>query len=95
MSVWTYKKVDGEIISELLDVSLLDGQLSSGWTVDKASLEKPATKGVTKEEVDTNESGKLSSKEIRQAAKDAGIEGHETARIKTLEAELWPTPKAT
>lgn len=50
---------------------------------------------VTKEEADTNDSGKLSSQEIRAAAQEAGIEGYETKRIKTLEAELWPTQKLT
>jgi len=40
------------------------------------------------DEADTNESGKLSTDEIRQAAKDAGIDGWEKKRIKTLKAEL-------
>lgn len=90
MSVWTYKKLDGEIISELLEANLLDAQLQAGWTVDKESLND----SITKEDADTNQSGKLSVEEIRAAAKEAGIDGWESKRIKTLEAELWPIQKA-
>jgi hypothetical protein len=90
MSVWTYKKEDGKIVSELLEAHLLDAQLQAGWTVDKESLND----SITKEDADTNQSGKLSVEEIRAAAKEAGIDGWESKRIKTLEAELWPTQKA-
>lgn len=90
MSVHTYKKVNGKIVSELIPAESLEGQLASGWTVDKSSLE-----GMSKKEVDTGNGDKLSPDEIRQAAKEAGIEDYEKKRIKTLEAELWPTPKLT
>ncbi len=90
MAVVTYKKIDGEIVCEHVPAELLEAQLAGGWKLRKSELETP----ITKEEADTNDSGKLSSQEIRAAAKEAGIEGYETKRIKTLEAELWPTPKA-
>ena len=99
MAVCTYKKVNGEIVCERVPPELLDGQLGGGWTLVKADLENPkvakpeVTEEVTREEADTNGTGKLSTEEIRQAAKDAGIEGWEKKRIKTLEAELWPTQK--
>lgn len=88
MAVHTYKKVKGEIVSELIAAESLEGQLAAGWTVDKSDLETP-----TKSEADTNNSGKLSPDEVRQAAKEAGIDDYDKKRIKTLEAELWPTPK--
>lgn len=91
MSVWTYSKVNGEIVSELIDAEALNGQLAAGWTVDKASLDKPV---IAKESADTNDSGKLSIEEVRAAAKEANIDGWDTKRKATLEAELWPTPKA-
>ena len=55
--------------------------LANGWSVDKNP--KP-----TKEEADTNQSGKLSSNEVREAAEKAGIEGFATKRIKSLKVEL-------
>lgn len=46
---------------------------------------------ITHEVVDTNKSGKLSVNEVRTAARDSGIEGWETKRIKTLKKELGLT----
>jgi hypothetical protein len=43
---------------------------------------------VTFEEVDTNNTGKLSSDEVRAAAKKEGIEGFKTKRISTLKKAL-------
>lgn len=40
------------------------------------------------EEVDTNNSGKLSNKEIRKAAEKAGIDNFAGKQIKTLKSEL-------
>lgn len=80
MAVVTYKKIDGVIVCERISPEFLEGQLAGGWVLSKAEAEDPATK----EEEDTNDSGKLSSQEIRAAAQKAGIEGYETKRIKTL-----------
>ena len=84
-----YKKVDGEVISQLVDIQFLAQELEfGGWSTDPKCGDK-----VTKEEADTNESGKLSANEIREAAKAAGIEGYDKKRISTLESELWPNSK--
>lgn len=40
------------------------------------------------EEIDTNNSGKLSNKEVRAAAEKAGIESFDKKMIKTLKKEL-------
>ena len=45
-------------------------------------------RGKKTEVIDTNGSGKMSVAEIRAAAKEAGIEGWENKRIKTLKQEL-------
>ena len=42
----------------------------------------------TKEEADTNGTGKLSSEEVRAAAEKAGIKDYGTKRIATLKKEL-------
>lgn len=84
-----YKKVDGKVISQLVDIQFLAQELEfGGWSTNPKCVEV-----VTKEEADTNESGKLSVDEIRAAAKEAGIEGYDKKRIKTLESELWPSSK--
>lgn len=92
MAVVTYKTIKGEIVCENIPAELLEGQLAGGWKLTEAELNDPIV--VTKEEADTNESGKLSIDEVRAAAKDAEIVGWDTKRKATLEAELWPTPKA-
>lgn len=57
----------------------LQNHLDAGWTTSPAP---------TEDQADTNNSGKLSAKEVREAAKEAGIENWETARIKTLKEAL-------
>lgn len=66
---------------EWIQPEYLNAHLEAGWTLEKG--EKP-----TFDEVDTNDSGKLSSEEVRQAAKEANIDGWDTKRIKTLKQEL-------
>lgn len=92
MSVCTYKNINGEIACELVTVELLEGQLGGGWKLSEEELKEDYVP-ITQEDADTNNSGKLSADEIRQAAKNAGIDGWENKRIKTLEAELWPIQK--
>jgi len=76
MAVWVHRDIDGELKSELIPAEFLDGHLESGWSVVKPGSE------TTDIEVD------LSSEEVREAAKEAGLEGWETKRIGTLKAEL-------
>ena len=77
MAVWVYK--EGK--KELIDPLTLDQHLSAGWRVSESV-------SPTMEQADTNNTGKLSSKEVRAAAEKAGIEGHEIKRIAKLKAEL-------
>lgn len=57
----------------------------SPWEILEQSK---STKKTKFEEIDANDSGALSVEEIRNAAKEAGIEGYEKKRIKTLIKEL-------
>ncbi len=100
MAVILYRKgtshtVDGiQCEQGRFEVRRMQHLLSTGWVGDIKELEAgDSITAPTKEEADTNDSGKLSVKEIRAAAEEAGIEDYATARIKTLEAKLWPTPK--
>lgn len=84
MAVFVYCKTDsGEIKKELVAPGRLPSLLANGYTVTKEELEVP-----TFEEADTNDSGKLSNKEVREAAKEAGFDDWETARIKGLKERL-------
>ena len=86
-----YKLIDGKVTSKLIDIKYFEQELKfGGWSTDPSGEDKPT---ITKEDADTNESGKLSADEVRAAAKEAGIEGYETKRINTLKAELWPNSK--
>lgn len=77
MSAILYKKVDGEVISERVNPLRVSHLLENGYfaSADEA-------------DADTNETGKLSNDEIRDAAKEAGIENYEKAQIKTLKKKL-------
>jgi len=72
-------KLDAVVIDE----SEADKYRSEGWgdAWDILKAEKS-------DKIDTNDSGALSADEVRQAAKEAGIEGWDTKRIKTLKSEL-------
>lgn len=83
MAVQVYK--DGEMI--LVKPNVLQRHLEAGYTLEPGEA-KDSVEGVTFEDVDTNNTGKLSTDEVRQAAKEAGIEGWDKKRIKTLKAEL-------
>ncbi len=91
-----YKKIDGNIESKLVDIEFLFGELEhGGWSTDPEckDLDKNKDGVISEQEADTNDTGKLSTKEIRAAAKEAGIDGWDKKQIKTLEAALWPTQK--
>ena len=77
MSVFVYK--DG--VEAKIPPEQLQEHLTNGWSVTE--FETP-----TKEEADTNGTGKLSNKEVRAAAEKAGIAGFDTKRIKALKVEL-------
>lgn len=82
MATVLYK--DGEC--ENVDFEFLDNYLQAGWSVEpegEGEAESPA-----KEEDDGSESAKLSNDEIRELAKEAGIDGWEKKRISTLKSEL-------
>ena len=83
MSVIIWK--DGE--KSLCEAHQLEAQMSAGYTLTK-DPDPEAQSAPSAEEADTNGSGKLSVSEIRAAAKEAGIEGWETKRMKTLKQEL-------
>lgn len=67
----------GCIFAEAMDVERLIG--------DGYSFTDPTAEVV---EVEPTEETKESNNPVRDAAKEAGIEGWDTKRIKTLEAEL-------
>lgn len=79
-----------------IELNELDAYLADGYVRDENELiedeliqdaikEKVAP---TREEADTNGTGKLSSEEVRAAAKIAGIEDYDKKRIATLKKEL-------
>lgn len=74
-----------ELIEDKEDAVQLQEE-AEGSTEEAATEE--AEPVVTKEQADTNKSGKLSTEEVRQAAKKAKISGWDKKRIKTLKAEL-------
>lgn len=77
MSAILYKRVDGEVISERVKPIQVANLLENGYF---SSPELASD--------DENETGKLSNKEIREAAKAAGIENWKSAKIDTLTKKL-------
>lgn len=80
MAAILYRIVDGEVKAERVNACDVANLLENGYS---ASPDFP-----TKQEADTNGSGKLSNEEIRAAAKEAGLENWEKGRIKTLKEAL-------
>jgi hypothetical protein len=84
-----YKEGNTHIIRDVscelrqFDVNDLEYALSQGYKTSPHDLYKP-----TKEEADTNGTGKLSTPEIRAAAKLAGIKNYSKKKIATLLSEL-------
>ena len=75
-----HKDVNGETVKSMCKASELQGKLAQGFTVDPGELDVK-----TPETIDWDG---VSNDEIRDIAKSAGIEGYETARIKTLKEAL-------
>ena len=73
-----------------IELSQLDEYLALGYIQNEKDLiESVEEKTIpTKEEADTNNTGKLSSGEVRAAAEKAGIEDFAKKRISTLKKEL-------
>lgn len=80
MAVIIYK--DGETTK--VEPKYLQDHLNVGWSLTK----EPVIEPVPIEEIDTNQSGKLSNKEIREAAQKAGIVDWDKKRISNLLKEL-------
>lgn len=80
MSVILYKYYNSKIVSEKCEPVNIDELLKSGYATSPDAL-------VKQKKADTNNSGKLSDSEIKEAAKEAGIKiGRKT--IATLKKEL-------
>lgn len=80
-----------------IDIADIDYYLERGYVKNPKDLyqaaldpdgNEPTGEIPTREEADLNNSGKLSNTEVREAAKKAGIDDWETARIKTLKDKL-------
>lgn len=86
-----YRKGDKHVIrghlceARTFSIEELDEAINDGWC---SMPDLSDSKEAIKEKVDTNKSGKLSNDEIREAAKKAGIENWEKARISTLKKSL-------
>lgn len=102
MASIVYKKVGDKVKSQLVDIKYLAQELEhGGWFTcstgeakeEEVKIDQDSDGEISKDEADTNETGKLSVKEIRAAAEEAGIEDFASARIATLKAKLWPTQK--
>lgn len=84
-----YKEGNTHIIRDVscelkqFHVNDLEYAISQGYKTSPHDLYKP-----TREEADTNNSGKLSTKEIRAAAKLAGIKNYSKKKIADLLKEL-------
>lgn len=87
MSVVLYKpKDDGTVETGYFPPEILHSTLQAGWFLEKdciGAIEEPIEM-----EADTPLLEDMSNEEIRELAKEAGIENHEDARIKTLIRKL-------
>lgn len=77
MATWVHRRKGAGIESVLIDALDVHHHINSGWCFSKDDL-------TVKEE----DSGKLSNKEIRAAAKEAGIEDWKKARVNKLKEIL-------
>lgn len=80
MSVILFKLVDGKPEKELCDPLMINSLLKSGYALSRETLLNQA-------KADTNNTGKLSDSEIKEAAKLAGIKVGRKS-IKKLKEEL-------
>lgn len=80
MSTILFKLESGKPVKEFCNAVDVDGLLKSGYATSEESLLKTA-------KVDTNNTGKLSAKEVKAAAVEAGIDT-EGKTVKELRKEL-------
>lgn len=80
MSTILYKLVNGKAEKEMVDALDVDRLLKSGYATTAAGL-------ISANKADTNKSGKLSSAEVKAAAKKAGLT-IKNKSIKQLKKEL-------
>jgi hypothetical protein len=90
MSVILYRPLDGgDIQKELFDPDMLHPMLSAGWYLSPNDF--PVAEEIESPEEDVLEGIKyedMENHEIRALAKEAGIENHDDAWIKTLIKKL-------
>lgn len=80
MATILYKqKEDGTFESCIVDALRVHDLLENGWSV---------TSEIIRTELTKNENKKVSPKEIRELAKNAGITGYNNLRISTLKEKL-------
>lgn len=80
MATILFRMRNGEPVKEFCNAIDVDRLLKSGYSLSKESLLK-------KEKADINKTGKLSAKEVKEAAKKAGID-IEGKTVKDLRKEL-------
>lgn len=80
-----YKKTKNGVEAKRFEPEHLESQLNAGWKLTKDDAKEVPTRA----EADTNNTGKLSNKEVRAAAKKAGISDWKTGRIQSLKDRLW------
>ncbi len=74
---------------KIINHELFNGEPDPGWFFSPEDAYKEIDNGLQKEENEAKEEEKeMSNEEIRTAAKDAGIENFDKARIGTLKEKL-------
>lgn len=74
---------DGNLVEIRVEAERVQAYLANGYVCDPEEL-----KAQTEEEAATNETGELSVKEIRLAAKKAGVKNWRNKKIDALKSEL-------
>ena len=84
MATLIYRRDEnGEIVADRCATKMLHGKLAQGYVVDPAELEE------AKEEAqDVDRWDGYSNADIRELAKEAGIDSHKTARVGALKKAL-------
>lgn len=96
MAVYVYTEGDSHEVKgvkcrmELVQASRLQNHLAAGWVVDPLDLVKePEKEEVPEVAEEVEEKPKeLSSQDVREEAKEKGLEGWDKKRINTLKKEL-------
>ncbi len=92
MAIQLYKAGDTHTVRGIecevcnFDLAELDLRLSEGWVKDTSELEVTGASSEGNQDAEAPE--EININPVRLKAKEAGIEGWQNKRIKTLEAEL-------